>query len=316
MELVQLKTCQNQIVTIALAGAGVMLGLAKDQTDQTGGILSNYLPFYFLSPLLILLPLWVIFFDKARTISRIIGFILNQEKLLFQNSELGILGWETAMEEYRLKKEDLDTLYIKKRSFPDVHRPDIPNKPLSDSVYWFIVYLVFFLLSLVCIIMSILSFKELFLKDGTIDIVFWGSAAFVFVVILIGSILLALFEDGTRKFQKIKKFCIRSGIVIAALILLVSFYLLFPKLSLLASLYWTIFVTFWIAYAICAGATMWFFNNLVNGRYSYREFEWRWKKILEIDDDKTGVLFDTSAKNWAKTTYPQYASYVDRYNLP
>jgi len=35
-ELVQVKTCQNQIITIALAGAGVMPGLAKDQADKAG----------------------------------------------------------------------------------------------------------------------------------------------------------------------------------------------------------------------------------------------------------------------------------------
>ena len=32
----QVKTGQNQIITIALAGAGVMPGLAKDQADKAG----------------------------------------------------------------------------------------------------------------------------------------------------------------------------------------------------------------------------------------------------------------------------------------
>jgi hypothetical protein len=251
-----------------------MLGLAKDQTNHPG-----YLPFFLLLPLLILLPLWVIFFEKARTISRIIGFILVQEKQILMNSDLGVIGWESAMEEYRSQKNALDGEYIKR--LKDAGNFKKETKPLSESVYWFIVYCVFLLLSLSCIVMSVMSLKDVFPTDHSLDMLVW-SATVIFMLMLCCSIVLALLEDGTRRFQKIKIWCIESGFFLVVVIIAGSVMLIYPGIFSTPFLYWCIFVVFWISFIICAGATLWYFKNLVNGRYSYREFEWRWETIMGI----------------------------------
>ena len=279
MELVQLKSCQSQIIIIALAGTGVMLGLAKDQTNPP-----NCLPVFFLLPLMILLPLWIIFFDKARTISRIIGFILTQEKLILKKSDLGVIGWESAMEEYRKQKLSLDDKYRERRS--NQKTPDLQNKnkPLSESVYWVIVYCVFLLLSLSCLLLSIAAFKNQFFKEYLHDNIFI-MGCLLFASTLICSLFLALREDGTRRFQKIKIWSIGSGILLIITIIFGSILLIHPDIFTFEFLYWCILVIFWIAFVICAGVTLWYFKNLVKGRYSYREFEWRWKTILDIPED-------------------------------
>jgi hypothetical protein len=377
MELVQLKTCQNQIIVIALAGAGVMLGLVNSQANPDNP-LCNYLPFYFLSPLLILLPLWVIFYDKARTISRIIGFVINQEKLLLQNSTLGVTGWETAMEEYRQMKDYFDDQYKEDRIIYQFLRP---AKSLSESIYWFIVYCVFLLLSLACLVMSILAFRISVAKNPSVDFNFLGGMAF-FAVVLALALLMALREDGSRKFRKIKNFCIIAGVFLMVLGIAGPAFLLFRpamspllfiwivvavgwtvsatlslfhestddgtmgspghndlwmsifcvitiifailsvsvfslQVSTLGFAYWAVLVVLWVSFAICAGITLWFFKNLVNGRYSYREFEWRWKKILMIRENKYGIFQeDPVAQRWPKTTLRIYSIIFARFRVP
>ncbi len=64
-ELHDLKTCQIQFVTFAFTASGIILSLQ--------GSISP------LIPLVIVLPTWWIFFDKAKTVSRIIGILSKLE---------------------------------------------------------------------------------------------------------------------------------------------------------------------------------------------------------------------------------------------
>jgi hypothetical protein len=285
MELVQLKACQNQIILIALAGAGVMLGLAKDQTN------SLLLPFYFLLPLLILLPLWVIYFEKARTISRIIGFIQLQEKLIFSEKfEYGIIGWETAMQKYRDQNDAFENEYTKnqrnrnsqnksKEEANEIKKKE--EKRLSESVYWFTVNGVFLLLSLSCILMSLISlFKENLQINSTSVMIF---SPVILIPLSAFSLYLALNENGTRRFRDIVNLCVKIGLTLVLAFFLITFVLfLIAQPTIISYLYWYtwILVLFSISYLSCTGVTMWYLKNLVRGRYTYPEFERRWETII------------------------------------
>jgi hypothetical protein len=73
-EMRDLKTCQVQFVTFSVTGTGVLFGLVALTQNKLQGV-------SYLFPLTILLPSWLIFFDKAKTITRIVGYYRILEKL-------------------------------------------------------------------------------------------------------------------------------------------------------------------------------------------------------------------------------------------
>ena len=66
-DLQDLKRCQLQYFTLTLTGTGAILGLAAIFSESFRGLA-------LLAPLCVILPNWVIFFDKATTITRIVGY--------------------------------------------------------------------------------------------------------------------------------------------------------------------------------------------------------------------------------------------------
>lgn len=87
-ELHDLKTCQVAFLTTAFTVTGLILGLIPKLSD------SGLSSMVFLTPLVIILPAFCFFFDKARTITRIVGYYRVLERLL--NSEQ-FPGWENAL---------------------------------------------------------------------------------------------------------------------------------------------------------------------------------------------------------------------------
>jgi hypothetical protein len=178
-ELGHLKTCQTALVVLGITGSGVFLGLISP-TDE----LSNYIPFVLLIPLLILLPLWIIFFDKARTIARIVGFLRVQETLAKQNSETGLIGWESAMKKYWTVRDEYDELNYDdvfesaKESQKDNVKQNKIRESIINSTYWSTVYLLFFLFCIICLGMSFYLMN----LNGTIKLMlfFW----FLFTLII------------------------------------------------------------------------------------------------------------------------------------
>ena len=100
-ELLSLKNCQITFLTYTVTGSGVLLGLAV----TLGG--SNTAPFpmlgaFYLIPLTIILPFWWIFFDKATTITRIVGYYRILEAIVASRSKgIPFWGWETALAAFR-----------------------------------------------------------------------------------------------------------------------------------------------------------------------------------------------------------------------
>jgi len=151
-ELLALKHCQISFLTQSVAATGLLLGMGTGlellkQHPLVQGML-------FLVPLVFLLPAWWVFFDKATTITRIVGYYRILESLILgQLLADKYVGWENALRRFRDSQEKLGTE-------PDPELAAIREKAKKDgrhvSVwrtshrYWLIAYVTFFLLSLLC----------------------------------------------------------------------------------------------------------------------------------------------------------------------
>jgi hypothetical protein len=98
-ELHFLKNCQVQYFILSVTATGAVAGFGDEITNLKDA------PSVYLAPLLVILPCWWIFFDKATTISRIVAYLRHLERAL-RTKELGRNqkahhGWETALGEYR-----------------------------------------------------------------------------------------------------------------------------------------------------------------------------------------------------------------------
>lgn len=97
-DLRELKKCQLQYFVTAVAGTGAIWSLAGSFADEYSGLV-------LLAPLAILLPTWVIFFDKATTITRAVGYQRILESQFCAESQVyTCLGYENALALFRKKE--------------------------------------------------------------------------------------------------------------------------------------------------------------------------------------------------------------------
>lgn len=97
-EIQFLKNCQVRYFILSVATSGAVVGFAY---KVSGGIPPAYV---FLSPLLVILPCWWIFFDKATTISRIVGYLRFVELLVISTNDTDYykhVGWENSLKLFR-----------------------------------------------------------------------------------------------------------------------------------------------------------------------------------------------------------------------
>ena len=96
-ELRDLKRCQVQYFALSVTATTAVLGLAASQTTvELGGLAM-------LAPLALLLPSWMIFFDKATTITRLVGFQRLLEEYLARPEDPSrrLRAWESALHAFR-----------------------------------------------------------------------------------------------------------------------------------------------------------------------------------------------------------------------
>jgi hypothetical protein len=95
-ELYNLKECQIKFLTNAVTATGALLGLGTLVEKPA------YTAVVFLFPLAILLPAWWVFFDKATSITRIVGYYRLLEGLtLGKITRIQFIGWENSLNEFR-----------------------------------------------------------------------------------------------------------------------------------------------------------------------------------------------------------------------
>ena len=144
-ELCNLKGCQITFLTLSVTATGLILGVAATLAS------TRMLGVVFLFPLVLLLPSWWVFFDKATTITRIVGYYRIIEKLILGSHKASkFLGWENSLGEFR-KQQAQKKLQI---CVP-------PECKWSDVIllrtthrYWVISYYTFFTLSGLCILIA------------------------------------------------------------------------------------------------------------------------------------------------------------------
>ncbi|KPV63867.1 MAG: hypothetical protein AOA66_0596 [Candidatus Bathyarchaeota archaeon BA2] len=158
IELNNLKNCQVTFLTFSVAATGVLLGLIKIFSS------SNY-EIFFLAPLTILLPAWSVFLDKAKTISRIVGYYRIIEGLILDKISVNkFVGWENALQIFR-DNEPIE-MYIKKEAIKKLReKPRFENNqtsfgrlkafsPFRD--YLTLVNCIFLCLSVLCMMPAII----------------------------------------------------------------------------------------------------------------------------------------------------------------
>jgi hypothetical protein len=152
-ELVQLKSCQVRYFALSLAATGALVGWGA--STQTGNAQPSPV---FLAPLVVLLPSWSIFFDKATTITRIVGYYRHLEAWIAADesgSEVHYRGWERALRSFREYQREKQTSMGRRSRASRYVRELITGcrelvLPTTAHRYWVINWHTFFLLSVVC----------------------------------------------------------------------------------------------------------------------------------------------------------------------
>jgi len=162
-ELYNLKNCQITFLTTSITVTGLLLGLTASLAKE------SYKEIAFIFPLIVLLPSWWIFFDKATTITRVVGYYRILESLILDRYIAeNYVGWENSLRLFRKiqKKGKLKRPKDKEKvRFGDWVKEMIFFK--TGHRYWIIAYYTFFALSAVCAGISIF-FNRNFLISGFI----------------------------------------------------------------------------------------------------------------------------------------------------
>jgi hypothetical protein len=190
-DLRDLKRCQVQYFAFSVTSTGAILGLAASLPSPYMRGLSM------LAPLVILLPCWVIFFDKATTITRIVGYQRVLEHLLIDPvpPKYRYIGFENALAEFRAAEA----------ARPSSPRASIPPRQDSDPIkpslwgmiflrarhrYWMVNWYTFAALSLLsCLVSYSFLTESPFVLNAPLGIRFeapertlWAGTGFILVL--------------------------------------------------------------------------------------------------------------------------------------
>jgi len=160
-ELHDLKNCQVTFLTFSITATALLLSLIEKLSPTDSQALFS------LIPLVILLPSWCIFFEKATTITRIVGYSRILEMLIFNKKKpvMNFAGWETTLAEARNRGDDYEV--ITKREVAKLWGDlGIKNQLRFISKifgirpsyhrYWVLIYDIFCWLSWLCLVWSLI----------------------------------------------------------------------------------------------------------------------------------------------------------------
>lgn len=101
-----LKRCQLQYFVFSITVTGAILSFSKSLIINNPSIIM-------LSPLLIILPCWMMFFDKATTLTRLVGYIRILEDIIGEIEGVHpiYVGYENALSRFR-KKEGINSTHL------------------------------------------------------------------------------------------------------------------------------------------------------------------------------------------------------------
>jgi hypothetical protein len=146
-EMNHLRTCQMQFLTFGTTGASFVLGLVLSNNFEIWSNNKFLLSILCLIPLGILLPSLWMFFDKAKTFNRIVGYYYWIENVLLDKVTLKIFfGWENSLNIFRKKIIPHDTANINLDDFSKIKK--------SKRFYWKYSFAIFSILITVCLVSS------------------------------------------------------------------------------------------------------------------------------------------------------------------
>lgn len=178
-ELIHLRWTQIQFFTFAITSTLVYFGIILRGGEISFAYFRQSVVTAVLSflPLIILIPSMWIFFDKAKTISRIIGYHLILEDILLGKRDApGFTGWENGLRIFRRHIRELEndsqTVREKIASIREIGTTggNITEVVLSNRGYMVVVFLVFAIFIAIClspmILYTVLNGREAFLFNA------------------------------------------------------------------------------------------------------------------------------------------------------
>ena len=160
-ELHDLKNCQVTFLTYSVTATGLLFGLLAKSGDPP--LASGAVPLF---PLVVLVPFWWIFFDKATTVSRIVGYTRILEDCIAGRRNPDTLpGWESAL---ALQRAD-DKWPTRASGFTQPPKLRSALRQLSlrtPNKYWMLAYYTFGGLSVLCLLLSMAHGKWHILAGG------------------------------------------------------------------------------------------------------------------------------------------------------
>lgn len=176
-ELEVLRNQQITFLTTSIAATGLLLSVASALGSKPDVGVA------FIFPLIILLPSWWIFFDKATVIARIVGYYRILERLILKHCEVtNITGWENAIGELRkgITHREVD--------FPKRDKGFLFSQLIEMLLlrtghrYWVLCYYIFLTLSGSCLAVSwflILSVSSLVVKPSSYFVMLVSTVLFL-----------------------------------------------------------------------------------------------------------------------------------------
>ena len=154
-ELQFLKGCQLRYFLFSITSVGAVLSaigaLVRESQNGLSEKLGTFVP---LAPLLIVIPCWWIFFDKATTITRIVGYIRVSEQRLVNNKDFWV-GWENSLRTFRTAQKNISRCTrlcnYSKGLFFGLFRI-VPF--FTSQKYWALNFLSFSAISVACVLTS------------------------------------------------------------------------------------------------------------------------------------------------------------------
>ncbi|HHM04915.1 MAG TPA: hypothetical protein ENJ19_04120 [Gammaproteobacteria bacterium] len=161
-ELHNLKGCQITFLTTTITATGLLLGLSATFLKHGADDAARLQGLALFLPLAVIIPFWWIFFDKAKTITRVVGYYRVLEGLMLGRYEAKRYhGWENALEKmrrFREKKQGAKAYKVE----PEYQIPWSRIIFLTTSNrYWPICYYIFLILSLISFFLGVTTVQDL-----------------------------------------------------------------------------------------------------------------------------------------------------------
>ena len=197
-ESVHLKNCQLRYYTITLVTIATIFGVTESElligeADEN----SHQRASLFLVPLLVIVPNWTFFFDKAKSISRIVGYIRKVEKLITGTSESGkFISWEVGLGNFRDADNGLEDLKTKQGAKSSVFAAFCVFLFRTRQKYWVLNYHMYFIGSALC-----LTFSYQNQADPIYQIVWSAASAVSVIAALYNAIVLTRLTRGRYTYR-------------------------------------------------------------------------------------------------------------------